>query len=54
VGYSLIGQVEDLKPFYVGPYIEFVATKDGQLHFTVNDWTCQDNSGAFDLVVTIP
>ena len=55
VGYgALIGRLEDLKPFLVGPYIEFVATKDGQLYFTVNDWTCKDNNGAFDLVITIP
>jgi len=55
VGYgALIGRVEDLKPFFVGPYIEFVATKDGQLYFTVNDWECDDNSGAFELVITVP
>lgn len=51
---ALIGRVEDLEPFYVGPYIEFVPTKDGQLYFTINDWECKDNSGAFDLVITIP
>jgi len=55
VGYgALIGRLDDLKPFFVGPYIEFVATKDGQLYFTVNDWECDDNSGTFELVISIP
>ena len=54
VGYgALIGQLEDLKPFFVGRQTEFVATKDGQLHFTVNDWECDDNSGSFNLVITV-
>lgn len=53
VGYgSLIGRLEDLKPFFVGTEFEFTATKDGQLYFTVNDWECEDNSGVFSLVIT--
>jgi len=51
---ALIGRLEDLPTFPVGSYIEFVATKDGQLYFTVNDWECDDNSGAFELVISIP
>jgi hypothetical protein len=55
VGYgALIGRVEGLEPFHVGPYIELVATKDGDLYFTVNDWQCEDNSGGFDLLITVP
>lgn len=55
VGYgALIGRIDDGKTFFVATSLEFVSTKDGQLYFTVNDWECQDNSGAFDLVVTIP
>jgi hypothetical protein len=55
VGYgALIGKLgEDGKPFFVGTKFELVATKDGLLYFTVNDWMCDDNSGAFDLQVTI-
>jgi len=51
---SLIGRVEDQKPFFVGSYIEFVPTKGGQLYFTINDWKCDDNSRTFELVITIP
>jgi hypothetical protein len=55
VGYgALIGRLEDLSPFFVGTTLRFTATKDGQLYFTVNDWECEDNSGAFDLVITFP
>lgn len=54
VGYgALIGRLDDLETFFVGTHYEFVATKDGQLHFTVNDWECDDNSGSFSLVITI-
>lgn len=54
VGYgALIGRLEDLKPFFVGTAFEFTATEDGQLYFTVNDWECEDNSGAFKLNVTV-
>jgi hypothetical protein len=51
---ALIGRVDDGKTFLVGTNLEFVPTRDGQLHFTVNDWECEDNSGVFDLVITIP
>lgn len=54
VGYgALIGRLEDLKAFFVGSYHEFTATKDGQLYFTVNDWECEDNYGAFQLTIEI-
>jgi hypothetical protein len=55
VGYgALIGRLnEDGKPFFVGSKFELVATKDGQLYFTVNDWTCEDNSGTFELKITV-
>lgn len=54
VGYgALVGRLEDLKPFFVGKNVEFTATKDGQLYFTVNDWECDDNSGTFILKVTV-
>lgn len=55
VGYgALIGRVDDGRTFLVGTNLEFVPTGDGQLHFTVNDWKCDDNSGVFNLVITIP
>ena len=50
---ALIGRIGDLEPFFVGRYMEFVATGDGQLYFTINDWKCDDNSGTFELVITI-
>lgn len=50
---TLIGRLEDLQPFRVGSEAEFTAQKNGRLFFTVNDWECTDNSGEFDLVVTI-
>ena len=54
VGYgALVGRVEDRKPFFIGANLEFVATWDGQLYFTVNDWECDDNSGTFDLTVKV-
>lgn len=54
VGYgALVGRVEDRKPFFIGTNLEFVATWDGQLYFTVNDWECEDNSGTFDLTVKV-
>jgi hypothetical protein len=55
VGYgALIGRLgEDGKPFFVGTNFELVATKDGQLYFTVNDWTCEDNSGTFNLTIKL-
>ncbi|MDP1547410.1 MAG: hypothetical protein Q8L87_15480 [Anaerolineales bacterium] len=54
VGYgALVGRLEDLKPFFVGTYFQFTATKDGSLHFTINDWECQDNSGSFDLKIVV-
>jgi len=53
VGYgSLIGRVGDGKAFFVGTSLEFVADRDGQLYFTVNDWECDDNTGTFNLVIT--
>ena len=53
VGYgSLIGRVEGGKAFFVGEKLEFVPDQDGVLSFTVNDWECDDNSGAFDLIIT--
>jgi hypothetical protein len=54
VGYgALVGQLEDLEPFFVGEDYELVATKEGQLNFTVNDWTCEDNFGEFNLTITL-
>jgi len=54
VGYgALIGRLEDLPTFFVGNKYEFVATMDGQLYFTVNDWECNDNSGEYRVVVTM-
>ena len=54
VGYgALVGRVEDRKPFFIGTNLEFVASWDGQLYFTVNDWECDDNSGTFDLTVKV-
>jgi hypothetical protein len=50
---ALIGQPENLKPFLVGTEVEFTATENGQLYFTVNDWECGDNSGEFELTITI-
>ena len=50
---ALIGRIEDLEPFFVGRYMEFLAAGDGQLYFTINDWKCDDNSGTFELVITI-
>ncbi|MBI2333038.1 MAG: hypothetical protein HYU84_12930 [Chloroflexi bacterium] len=50
---ALVGRLENLKPFLVGTAVEFTATNDGQLYFTVNDWECSDNSGTFELVITI-
>lgn len=50
---ALIGRLEDLETFLVGTETEFTATKDGQLYFTVNDWECADNSGTFELTITI-
>lgn len=55
VGYgALIGRVEDLPPFFVGTVLRFNSAKDGQLYFTVNDWECEDNSGVFDILITLP
>jgi ABC-type transport system substrate-binding protein len=51
---ALIGRLENLPTFFAGTEFEFVATKDGQLYFTVNDWGCEDNSGAFELVIILP
>ena len=51
---ALIGRVEDEKPFYVGTNLEFVPINAGQLYFTVNDWECDDNSGTFKILVTLP
>lgn len=54
IGYgTLIARLEDLQPIRVGTAADFTAQKDGQLFFTVNDWECSDNSGTFDLVVSI-
>lgn len=54
VGYgALIGRVENTKSFFIGTDLEFTATWDGQLYFTVNDWECDDNSGKFDLDVRV-
>lgn len=54
VGYgTLVGRLEDLPAFRVGAVTEFTAQKSGRLSFTVNDWECTDNSGEFDLVVTV-
>jgi hypothetical protein len=54
VGYgSLIGRVGGGKAFFVGSSLEFVPDRDGPLYFTVNDWECDDNSGTFDLVITL-
>lgn len=54
VGYgTLVGRVEDSQPFQVGETTEFTALNSGRLFFTVNDWECADNSGEFDLVITI-
>ena len=50
---ALIGRLEEGKTFFVGTNLEFVATRAGQLYFTVNDWECQDNSGSFDLTITV-
>lgn len=50
---TLVGRLGDLQPFRVGTAVEFTAQKDGELFFTVNDWECSDNSGTFELVVTI-
>jgi hypothetical protein len=50
---ALIGRLDDLETFLVGTEFEFTATKDGQLYFTVNDWECSDNSGTFELTITI-
>jgi hypothetical protein len=55
VGYgALIGRLEDLPTFFVGTMLRFAAAMDGQLYFTVNDWQCEDNSGAFNIVITFP
>ncbi|HMZ56470.1 MAG TPA: hypothetical protein PLT48_16585, partial [Nitrospira sp.] len=54
VGYgSLIGRVGDQKAFFVGTYLEFTATQDANLFFTVNDWECEDNNGTFDLKINV-
>lgn len=54
VGYgSLIGRVGDGAAFFIGNSLEFVPDRDGPLFFTVNDWECDDNSGAFDVVIRI-
>ena len=54
VGYgSLVGRVGDGKAFFIGTRLEFVPDRDGQLYFTVNDWECDNNSGQFDLVITL-
>lgn len=54
VGYgTLVGRVEDSQPFQVGETTKFTAPNSGRLFFTVNDWECTDNSGEFDLAVTI-
>jgi len=54
VGYgSLVGRLEDQKAFFVGTYLEFTATKDGHLFFSVNDWECDDNSGSFELKINV-
>ena len=50
---ALIGRVDDGMTFLVGTKLDFVPTRDGQLHFTVNDWECDDNSGTFDLTVRV-
>lgn len=50
---ALIGRLEDLKSFLVGTDFQLTATKDGQLYFTVNDWECGDNSGEFELTITV-
>ena len=52
VGYgALVGRLEDLDAFFVGTELEYTATKDGQLYFSVNDWECQDNSGSYELTI---
>lgn len=51
---ALIGRVGDGKPFLVGTSLEFTATTDGQLYFTINDWECGDNSGNFNIEITFP
>lgn len=54
VGYgSLVAKLGSQKPFFVGTYFEFNASEDGTLSFTVNDWECDDNSGAFELKITV-
>lgn len=54
VGYgALVGRLGDLKPFFAGTYFQFVATTDANLHFTINDWECEDNSGSFDLKIIV-
>ncbi len=55
VGYgALIARLENEPPFFVGTTLRFTAEKSGSLHFTVNDWECDDNSGSYKILVTFP
>ena len=49
---ALIGRIGDGETFLVGTSQEFKVSETGNLHLTVNDWECQDNSGEFTVVIT--
>lgn len=50
---ALIGRLGDADAFLVGKQLKFTAATDGELYFTVNDWECSDNQGAFDVGVRV-
>jgi hypothetical protein len=51
---ALIGKVGEAgETFLVGSHLEFTAAADGNLFLTINDMVCTDNSGGFDVAITM-
>ena len=52
---SLIGKIENNKPFYIGPAKKFVTESQGDLFFAINDW-CNyrwDDGGAMQVTTQV-
>lgn len=50
---ELIGKLGVGTPFRVGSSLDFTAPESGTLILTINDWTFEDNSGEFNVIVTV-
>lgn len=48
---ALVGRIGEGEPFLVGTKMEFSVAETGILSLTVNDWGCDDNNGAYSVVL---